>query len=584
LKQSQYSTLPLTRADDAITESSIPIACPPVGNGDTDSLSSNVTSCDLAKVASIFTRYPKLASSLGYNEESYRRHDFRGISQVRDMFERYSNSVQIVFKISPLSHDHTFTDCHVTLSLRDRSFPIKVSAAGRKKAKVRDIAMLKLLLKLDEEQLLEQALGMPSKVKTAVPNQQEPQAQNAVIPSSTSAVPPEFLEQLESVTVTGDTAGSVLGAVSSESAGNVPEKSSSQSQATVQVSGHHVTQLLTRKQANKEENAIFDVYSLAAKFSLDVEHTFEIPHDNGTANKTYRIEINLHDHDLKIVAIGDDPRVVESSAFLAFKQKALKKGILDKAPVSSSSQHPVVLNTLVATNFMDFYKDYYNPKLRLITRAYPDKVLEARFISEPKPFECDKPFRKVGGHNLECLISLATARQLVKKQPELWEEYIEKLEPLSHRYTAKARPVALNLTQSSLMLMRQAIEAAQDAGLTSLLPVEQQTEEHIPRSMRPLPPEVSNRRSRELLKWYHESLQSGPRQTQDIPMIDYKAEVLETIEKNVYSFIVGQTGSGKTTQVPQILLDHYIQNGRGGDCRIICTRKYFVRSIGDVLY
>ncbi|PQE05791.1 atp-dependent RNA helicase a protein [Rutstroemia sp. NJR-2017a BVV2] len=527
-------------------------------------------------------------------------------------------------------------DCHVTLSLRERSLPIEVSAVGPKKATAQDVAMLKLLLQLDEEQLLERVLVMLRKVQTTLPDQQEPQAQHSIIPdasvcmtstsspsadimqisntietplsqsqqvstdvsnslkclappaaseeitktsSSTAAVPPNSLEHPENGTVTGDTAGSLLSAVSSDPAGNVPETPPSQSQAIIQLSGHNVVQLLDSEGAYRERNVIFDVYSLAAMLSLDVEHKFEVVQDTGGADETYRIEINLRDHDLKIVATGHNPRKVESSAFLAFKQQARIKGILDKAPVSPLLQHPVVLSTSVASNFMDFYKDHYNPKLRFTLRTYDDKFYQARFHSEPHRFEFDQPFRKVEAHNLESLISLTTASRLLKKQPELWEDYIAKLEPLSHRYVAKARPVALNLTQSSLRLMRQAIEAAQDAGLASPLPLEQHIQEYIPINMRPLTREALNRRSMELVRWYHERLQSRRGQKLDLPMLDYKSEVLETIERNTFSFLVGQTGSGKTTQVPQILLDHYIETGRGGSCRVICTREYSALSV-----
>jgi hypothetical protein len=562
LKQSKYSTLALTRVDDGVTKSLNSVAGPPVGNCDTASSPSSVTSDDLARAASIFKRYPGLASAVGYNEERYRHRDIRGISQLKEILGL--SRIQIVYNLRPSAFSEH--DCHVTLSLRERSSPIQVSTVARKKVTAQEIAMLKVLLQLDEEQLLERELVMLSKVRTAVPDHQEITKTS----SSTTAVN-------NTLTYHGSNdpmIESVLPGFRSHPAGNVPESPSSQSQAIIQLSGHHVVQLLDSKGAYRERNAIFDVYSLAAMLSLDVEHTFEEVQDTGGANETYRIEINLRDHDLKIVATGHNPRQVESSAFLAFKQQARIKGILDKAPVSSSPQHPVVLSTSVASNFMDFYKDHYNPKLRFTTRTYDDKFYQARFHSTPDRFEFDQPFRKVEAHNLQPLISLATARRLLKKQPELWEEYIAKLEPLSHKYVAKARPVALNLRQSSLRLMRQAIKAAQDAGLASPLPREQHIQEHIPMNMRPLTSEALNRRSMELVRWYHERLQSRRGQKLDLPIVDYKSEVLETIERNTFSFLVGQTGSGKTTQVPQILLDHYIETGRGGSCRVICTRKY----------
>ncbi|KAM3075138.1 hypothetical protein ACMFMG_007405 [Clarireedia jacksonii] len=623
-KASQYSSLALIRVDDVIPEPSFSNSADrQTDNGGTDSLHPQVTKLDLAKAANIFTRYPVLVSALGYKEEAYRIHNFRGLSQLKSLFG--SSPIQIVFKPEELADVY---DCHVTLtlSLKGRSLPIEVSAVGTRKALAERVAMLRLLLELDQEKLLEHALPILTRAKTVASDQkkirievipgtsicvnsipapaaevvpemldsnQTPLSQSEEVPTDISnslkfLAPPaaseditkasinaatvlsNSLEQHENGSVPEDAAGSLLSTVDSEIAINVLAQPSSPSESTIQGSEHHDIQLLGAKHASTNEHAIFDAYNVAAKLSLDLEHKFETVLDTGGANRKYRVEINLHDHNLKIVATGHDPRAVESSAFVAFKKQAQMRGILDKAPVLSSSQHPVVLSTLVAINFMDFYKDHYNPKLRLAMETYHDKIYQARFLFAPDI--SDEPFRKMGARNLECLISLATAVRLVKKRPELWDEYIAKLEPLSHRYVAKADPVALDITQSSLILMRRAIEAAQDADLASPLRLGQGTEERIPRSMRSLPPEVVDKRSKELLRWYNERLHPGPGQTQDLPIIDYKAKVLETVENNQYSFIVGQTGSGKTTQVPQILLDHYIESGRGGNCRIICTQ------------
>ncbi|KAK3065646.1 hypothetical protein LTS18_002582, partial [Coniosporium uncinatum] len=57
-----------------------------------------------------------------------------------------------------------------------------------------------------------------------------------------------------------------------------------------------------------------------------------------------------------------------------------------------------------------------------------------------------------------------------------------------------------------------------------------------------------------------------------LPMSRYRSQVIEMINENQYSIIIGETGSGKTTQVPQILLDEFIDQGNGAACNVVCTQ------------
>ena len=61
-------------------------------------------------------------------------------------------------------------------------------------------------------------------------------------------------------------------------------------------------------------------------------------------------------------------------------------------------------------------------------------------------------------------------------------------------------------------------------------------------------------------------------QRKRLPAFKNGDAVVDTIAKNQVVVISGETGCGKTTQVPQLILEHEMLNGRGHMCNIICTQ------------
>lgn len=55
-------------------------------------------------------------------------------------------------------------------------------------------------------------------------------------------------------------------------------------------------------------------------------------------------------------------------------------------------------------------------------------------------------------------------------------------------------------------------------------------------------------------------------------MKKFESEILEAISQNSVVIIRGATGCGKTTQVPQFILDDFIQNDRAAECNIVVTQ------------
>ena len=64
-----------------------------------------------------------------------------------------------------------------------------------------------------------------------------------------------------------------------------------------------------------------------------------------------------------------------------------------------------------------------------------------------------------------------------------------------------------------------------------------------------------------------------------LPVFDQKEKILEAIARTNVILISGDTGCGKTTQVPQYILDNFILNNKGADCRIVCTQPRRISAI-----
>ncbi|OQE11528.1 hypothetical protein PENVUL_c002G04144 [Penicillium vulpinum] len=64
-----------------------------------------------------------------------------------------------------------------------------------------------------------------------------------------------------------------------------------------------------------------------------------------------------------------------------------------------------------------------------------------------------------------------------------------------------------------------------------------------------------------------------------LPVRRFTEQILGVINSNSYSIIDGGSRSGKTTQVPQIILDHAVNNSTGVSCRILCVQLQEKRAV-----
>ncbi|EIW72544.1 hypothetical protein TREMEDRAFT_70747 [Tremella mesenterica DSM 1558] len=68
------------------------------------------------------------------------------------------------------------------------------------------------------------------------------------------------------------------------------------------------------------------------------------------------------------------------------------------------------------------------------------------------------------------------------------------------------------------------------------------------------------------------SLGKMRQQRQSLPVTSKAADIIATVDSNDVTIVMAATGSGKTTQIPQLLLDDYIEKGKGAYCNVLCTQ------------
>uniref|UniRef100_A0AAY4CT35 ATP-dependent DNA/RNA helicase DHX36 n=1 Tax=Denticeps clupeoides TaxID=299321 RepID=A0AAY4CT35_9TELE len=64
-----------------------------------------------------------------------------------------------------------------------------------------------------------------------------------------------------------------------------------------------------------------------------------------------------------------------------------------------------------------------------------------------------------------------------------------------------------------------------------------------------------------------------------LPSYGMREELVDLVRNNRVLVVSGETGCGKTTQVPQFILDDYIERGMGSVCRVVCTQPRRISAI-----
>jgi len=64
-----------------------------------------------------------------------------------------------------------------------------------------------------------------------------------------------------------------------------------------------------------------------------------------------------------------------------------------------------------------------------------------------------------------------------------------------------------------------------------------------------------------------------------LPVYTRAVDLIAHVENNEVTICMAATGSGKTTQLPQLILDEWIDKGKGAHCNIVCTQPRRIAAI-----
>ncbi|KAL9114186.1 MAG: hypothetical protein Q9187_007521, partial [Circinaria calcarea] len=354
-----------------------------------------------------------------------------------------------------------------------------------------------------------------------------------------------------------------------------------------EVFGKQPTESLDKQTLQDERDAKLDIYNYAARYDYVPKFTVQsMPRlFRARGRKLVEVTVELSEQNIKVKGKGPNLKSAEIAAALRFKEEA-EKYHAEQGSDAIVVRDSTALNTSNVRNFMEYYR-IVNPGVRLeveVTdkkeyKVFGDvpKLAKVMMNGEPVGEAVDMISRK----NAEDLAYLTAALSLKKENPQLFVDFSQALRSANGDILRPVAPIDMPVDEDCLHLMRETLSGVRKAGLPDeqdeLKSDEEATEVRRARFRHQLSlPEAAKRNQRlemALGEYYRRSELEELRKTrEELPMNQYRAQVIDIVSNNTYSIIIGATGSGKTTQVPQILLEEAIKNGSGASTNIICTQ------------
>jgi small subunit ribosomal protein S24e len=191
---------------------------------------------------------------------------------------------------------------------------------------------------------------------------------------------------------------------------------------------------------------------------------------------------------------------------------------------------------------------------------------------------------------------LDVTQYLESCDPNLWKEFVEAaksgadlgLAPkvffqMSDMLDDQIRDLVVDIKKSNLYRNRPAILSATSAehdqshsATTPRFPAGRHSTSFLAEKSR----QLLSSRQRYLADPKLEQMRSS---RMSLPVYARAEDVISHIRDNDVTICMAATGSGKTTQIPQLILDDYIERGKGANCNIVCTqpRRLAAISVAD---
>lgn len=340
-----------------------------------------------------------------------------------------------------------------------------------------------------------------------------------------------------------------------------------------------------------EKDAKLDMYNYAARFDttpdIVVKHVARSKRARGP-KRVCEVTIKLPEQNIEAVGRSTEQKLAEVAAALRFKEAA------EKYQAEHSDQSLVVRDsTALTTDNSSKFFEYY----KIIHPDATIQLVEPQIEGKSKQYMVSKGIHQTQvslndqliGHSVsttskkkaESLAYLTAALEVRKQEPEIFAGFFRALATGSGDILRPVNPVSMSVDEDCQLVMRETLLSARKAGLPDqvqdVLIDDGEAAVRTRSVRRRLSPDQLAHRTQQLERAFSVYLMdpkfAGLRKKKDeLPMNQYRAQVLDLVANNSYSIIVGATGSGKTTQVPQILLEDAITAGSGGLCNIICTQ------------
>lgn len=354
-----------------------------------------------------------------------------------------------------------------------------------------------------------------------------------------------------------------------------------------EVFGKQTTESLDKQTLEDERDAKVDIYNYAARYDYIPKFTVQSVARLFRARGRTLVEVTveLPEQNIKVTGRGLNLKSAEIAAALRFKEEA-EKYHTEQGSDAIVVRDSTALNTSNVRNFMEYYK-IINPGVRLEVDVTTKKEYKtfgvvpmvAKVLMNGEPI--GEPVDMISRKNAEDLAYLTAAISLKKENPQLFVDFSQALRSGNGDILRPITPINMPVDEDCVHLMRGTLSNARKAGLPDEQDELESDETAIEAGRAKFrhqlkPPEAAKRNTHletSLREYYRRSELEGLRKTrEELPMNQYRAQVIDIVSNHTYSIIMGATGSGKTTQVPQILLEEAIKNGSGASTNIICTQ------------